>query len=390
MKLTRLTAAYLSVACVFIVSSINLNEMGNTGSWIKSSAAALPVILALVFLTKDRFHSPSLNKTGFYLLMAILILAILSLAWSIDSPATHTAIIAWIYTISVAYLLVSLGTPLLAATVLVLTFGWLCLLSLALSLFWPDAFVLNHGVMRLQGIFYGPHALARPAAICLCIIASGAVLVRRPLLFTLTLVIGVCLLLTFSRQAITAGAIGVIIALFMRVRTYSHVAIIGSLCVFLVIGLFHAYSSGHDLAEITSRGEGDDVQSLTGRTFIWEAAFELINQKPYFGYGFGAGGTALEEYYRAGTYGWSTFNTHNAFLQILLDLGAAGLILFLIVLVYWLVRCFFVFPALSFSVFVCVMLLSFVERGFYSVGGFIPLVLMLALLARNYRIARSK
>lgn len=387
MKFTRIAAAYISLACVFVVSSVSFTEMGDMGSFIKFVAATCPIILALAFFTKSHFQAPSLNKTGFYLLALVLFLAILSIVWSIDSSATRTAIIAWVYTLSASYILISLGIP-LAATVLVLTFGWLCLISLALSLFWPDAFVLHHGVMRLQGIFYGPHALAQPAAICLCIIASGILLVRKSILFILTIIIGSCLLLTFSRQALAAAVIGIIIALLMKIRTYSHITMVGLISAISVVGFFYAHLSGYNLFEIASRGEGDDVQSLTGRTFIWEASFDLIYHKPLLGYGFGAGGTALEEYYRSITRSWSTFNTHNAFLQILLDLGITGLILFFITVIYWFVRCFYVLPALFFPVFVCVMLISFVERGFYSLGGFIPLILMLGILSRNYRIVR--
>lgn len=351
------------------------------------AATALVIVLALAFyLHSLGSHKKVMNQTGLHWVVCLITLAGLSLAWSIDSSATGTAIVAWIYTLCAAYLLIGLGIP-TAMTIIVISFAWLCAISLALSLTWPDAFMLNQGIMRFRGIFYGPHALARPAAICLCIIASGVLLVRKPVLFVLALVIGTSLLLTFSRQAITVMMIGVAIAVLMRARTYSHAVIIGSAGAFLLIGLSYAYISGHGLTEIASFDDGNDVQSLTGRTFIWEATLLLIQQKPYFGYGFGAGGIALQDYYSAGAYNWTTYNAHNAFLQILLDLGVAGLTVFLLMLGYWLIRSFSMFPVLFFPVLICVMLLSFVERGFYSVGGFIPLVLMLVLLSRSHHIS---
>ncbi len=391
MKLSRHTAAYLSVFSVFFISGVDVSQAEAIGSWVKAGATALVLVLTLAFYFNS-LNSPKrvINQTGLYWIGCFIALAGLSIAWSINLPATGTAFVAWIYTFCAAYLLIGLGLP-SAMTIIVISFAWLCAISLALSLTWSDAFMLNQGVMRFRGIFYGPHALARPAAICLCIIASGILLVRRPALFVLALVVGACLLLTFSRQAIAAAMIGVVITLFMRVRTYSHITMISFISAILLFGLSYTYVSGHDLEEAASRGEGDNVQSLTGRTFIWEATFDLIQQKPLFGYGFGAGGAALQDYYSAGAYNWTTYNAHNAFLQIMLDLGIAGLILFLIMLGYWFVRSFFTSTALFFPVFVCVMLLSFVERGFYSVGGFIPLVLMLALLARrNHRIIRRE
>jgi exopolysaccharide production protein ExoQ len=389
MKLSRPTAAYISVFCVFFINGVDVSQAEAIGSWIKTGATALVIALALAFYLRSlSSHKKIINHSGLYWILCLIILAGFSLAWSIDLSATGTAIVAWIYTLCAAYLLIGLGLP-AAMTIIVISFAWLCAISLALSLAWPDAFMLNQGVMRFRGIFYGPHALAQPAAICLCIIASGVLFVRKPVLFALALIIGACLLLTFSRQAITATMIGVTIAVLMRVRTYSHIAIIGSIGAFLLIGLSYVYISGYGLTEIASFDEGNDVQNLTGRTFIWEATLVLIQQKPYFGYGFGAGGIALHDYYhKLSTYGWSTYNAHNAFLQIMLDLGVIGFILFLAILVYWLIRSFIIFPVLSFPVFICVMLVSFVERGLYSIGGFIPLVLMLMLLSHKQFVAK--
>ncbi|HNO75013.1 MAG TPA: O-antigen ligase family protein [Nitrosomonas mobilis] len=390
MRLSRHMAAYLSVFSVFFISGVDVSQAEAVGSWIKTGVTALVIVLALAFYLNS-LNSPKrvINQTGLYWVGCLFALAGFSIAWSINLPATGITFVAWIYTFCAAYLLIGLGLQ-SAMAIIVISFAWLCAISLVLSLAWSDAFMLNHGVMRFRGLFYGPHALARPAAICLCIIASGVLLVRRPVLFALALIIGVSLLLTFSRQAIAAAMVSVVIALFMRVRTYSHIAVIGFISAILVIGLSSAYMSGYDLAEIASRGEGDDVQSLTGRTFIWEATFDLIWQKPFLGYGFGAGGIALQDYYSAGAYNWTTYNAHNAFLQILLDLGVVGLILLLIMLGYWLARSISIFPVLLFPAFICVVLLSFVERGFYGVGGIIPLVFMLALLARNQRMAKGE
>ena len=387
MKLSRYTAAYISVFCVFFINGVDVSQAETIGSWIKTGATALVIALALAFyLRSQSSHKKIINHIGLNWILCLIILAGFSLAWSIDLSATGTAIVAWIYTLCAAYLLIGLGLP-VAMTIIVISFTWLCFISLVSSLVLPDTYMFNQGIMRFRGIFSGPHALAQPTAICLCIIASGILLVRRSTLFVLAFIIGACLLLTFSRQAIAAASVGVAIALVMKIRTYSHVVIIGLVSAILVTGLSYAYIIGYSLTEIASFDEGSDVQNLTGRTLIWEATFDLVQQKPLFGYGFGAGGIALQDYYRTvSTYGWSTFNAHNAFLQILLDLGVTGLILFIAMVGYWFTRSITMQSVLFFPIFICIMLLSFVERGFYSVGGFIPLVLMLALLSRNHCI----
>jgi exopolysaccharide production protein ExoQ len=74
--------------------------------------------------------------------------------------------------------------------------------------------------------------------------------------------------------------------------------------------------------------------SMSGRTDIWIATLFQISQKPWFGHGYsgfwteanpaaqGIGDSLFEGFY--------TYNAHNGFLDILLDLGWLGLLLFMV------------------------------------------------------------
>ena len=71
--------------------------------------------------------------------------------------------------------------------------------------------------------------------------------------------------------------------------------------------------------------------TLTGRTELWHAVLISIAKRPWWGYGFngfwmGMQGESASVMLRVG---WFPKHSHNGFLDLLLDLGAAGLVTFL-------------------------------------------------------------
>lgn len=76
--------------------------------------------------------------------------------------------------------------------------------------------------------------------------------------------------------------------------------------------------------------------SLTGRTYIWDKAFALIEARPVLGLGYSAfwrrGNIDAEGLWLfAGIEGRAGFNFHNTFIEILVHLGILGLVLFALV-----------------------------------------------------------
>ncbi len=79
---------------------------------------------------------------------------------------------------------------------------------------------------------------------------------------------------------------------------------------------------------------GKDL-TLTGRTNLWPLILDMISQRPWFGYGFGAFWQGLDG---PSAYIWyaSTFkapNSHNGYLDLCLELGLVGLSIYLITFV---------------------------------------------------------
>ncbi|MCF6328795.1 MAG: O-antigen ligase family protein [Henriciella sp.] len=67
--------------------------------------------------------------------------------------------------------------------------------------------------------------------------------------------------------------------------------------------------------------------SLTGRTDIWAALVDMIGQRPWFGYGYGAFWASESEpaYWVREVLGWDAPTAHNGWLEVALALGLVGL-----------------------------------------------------------------
>ncbi len=71
--------------------------------------------------------------------------------------------------------------------------------------------------------------------------------------------------------------------------------------------------------------------TLTGRGDMWPYIFEMIGQKPFLGYGYGAFwyGPDTPSFYIWQATGWTPPNSHNGFLDLWLQIGLLGLLIYL-------------------------------------------------------------
>src|SRR5690606_663048 len=118
--------------------------------------------------------------------------------------------------------------------------------------------------------------------------------------------------------------------IFMRARGYK-AAVLACL---LLIALLSLLASFGTIIEMVASIFGKDL-TFTGRSFLWTTLVEDYLKQPLLGYGTGA-------YFsdqRIGLFdlrlGWDADNAHNGFFELALELGAAGIGLFL--LIFWLV-----------------------------------------------------
>jgi O-antigen ligase len=72
--------------------------------------------------------------------------------------------------------------------------------------------------------------------------------------------------------------------------------------------------------------------TLTGRTFLWQLASDMAARRPWLGYGYGAFwlGPGSWAGYVADLMHWEAPHAHNGLLDLALDLGRAGVVLYLV------------------------------------------------------------
>ena len=102
--------------------------------------------------------------------------------------------------------------------------------------------------------------------------------------------------------------------------------------IFLLASIgFISTAIGSDLGEIFTGVFGKDV-TLSGRTEVWSYVWDMIYQRPWLGYGYGALWVDWnsESNYVWKAVNWEAPNAHNGFLEVWLGIGFIGLFVFLL------------------------------------------------------------
>ncbi len=91
------------------------------------------------------------------------------------------------------------------------------------------------------------------------------------------------------------------------------------LILFLLLVNFNTFLSVND----------KDV-TLSGRTILWDTLWQFIREKPWLGYGYGSffSGESREATLLWQIHDWSPVHSHNGYIQLWLNLGLIGLIVF--------------------------------------------------------------
>jgi len=365
----RRSAALLSVILLFVINGVPLDVYGISSALVKGGGTFLIIAFGAYYsLKKSTWSTYSVDRFGLVLLMLLLVAAVASISWTIDATSTQLEILVWLYIFSIALILAPFSIE-QGLTIFVTAFFVICLFSIFAGLAGAPVFMDHQGAQRFQGILFGPHAFARPATLCVIILVSGVVTYRPAASIFIGIFIVACLVLTLSRQAYIATLVGATLVLYFRLGATKRgwtllvavFAVAGFVVLLEMLGLLST--------ETVSRGEGDDITSFTGRTFIWAAAVQLIGENPIGGMGFGAGGIALQQAYATATSGWSTFNAHNGFLQAGMDLGAIGVALLVTMIAVVVKKVVASRKPYLFALLISMLLITFVERGIYGNGG---------------------
>jgi exopolysaccharide production protein ExoQ len=286
------------------------------------------ITFCLLFL---RWKKVALAISKGWLMWLLISLSILSFSWSAIPSTTLSRIVAMCGTMIFSLYFSSRYTIKEQIELLCWTLGFNTIASLATALILPQYGIsggIHAGLWR--GIFNHKNSLGKAmsfSAICFLIMALRKE--RQRWLFWYLFALAVFLLLmskaTSSLAILIISMVSLLILQIFRWR-YSRMipAFVG--ITFSIVVLYSAISSN---AELIANIVGKDL-TFTGRTELWNLVLDKIKERPWFGYGFGAFWQGLNG---PSAYIWNTIsfaapNSHNGYLDLLLELGIVGFILY--------------------------------------------------------------
>ena len=306
--------ALFRIALMILIGTVLVYQLViNHIDWIRSLAHGLLALLTgyaascLISVIWSVYPSWSLYKSIEYLVDIFLLAAIVEMTREVNKAKT---LFDWTWLL--------LG--------LLLTTVWLWVIV------WPEEAILrNIGLLGIQirGVWPAMEAngVGELAAI-LGLVAFSRLLFSnantRLFYFSAFLFAFITLLFAQSRSPLIAFFVGIPITLFVSRR-------IGGLALAFVgtILLLAFTSASEPMWEYFQRGQKDrEFDSLSGRTVLWNAGWELIKQEPLTGYGAYAGTRFTGVTDAIGIGNSSILNT---WLEVLLGVGIPGFLLLLIV-----------------------------------------------------------
>jgi exopolysaccharide production protein ExoQ len=300
----------------------------NTIGGIISQALANLLIVVLI-LRRPRLLLHSIPKIPWVALLAVL--AIASTAWSLDPSLTLRR--------SIPFALAGLFGLYFAArfpaprqfAILRLTMVAVAIATIAIVIFAPSI-GLDHTPGHSadwQGVFTQKNACGRIMVLASAVILFGSrITTARAAALLLFLFV---LVMSGSRGAwmIEAAILLLWLTLFVARRASSRIRLILAIAAPIVLALIAAAATL--FFPPLMRFLGRDA-TLSGRTAIWAQVAHFIAQRPFFGYGYdafwrGMQGPSLQ--IDAAVH-FIVEHAHNGFLEICLELGFTGLVLFAI------------------------------------------------------------
>ncbi|MEI6572557.1 MAG: O-antigen ligase family protein [Alphaproteobacteria bacterium] len=329
---TRLILPFiLAIATVGLSLSFRERDLGDTSLDLQNG---LKLVLWFGCLAFSLFHLrtliSALSSPSGIAIAALTVLALASTTWSEKPLYTLACAVGFASYLGVAALSLRELTETefykIVQTLLLVFVG----LGLIGALLFPDSTwqppSVEESQFRLQGFAANSNNFGRMAAL-LSLIGFGSFLRTRTMTLDIFLSISVglvSLILSGSRTGLVAAvlAIGV---LGFRLFRYRLIVLLSAMTALSVALIFISYGFRFDtlFKSLSRTGLEGEIFTLTGRTDLWTAAWELIAERPFFGWGFNGTEERLSLMMDADFYG-APVNPHQMFLHLALGLGVVG------------------------------------------------------------------
>lgn len=303
-------------------------------SLVDSAFAVLYLVIAvLIAMRFARFTRTALAHPP---TLAMLAFAGLSWLWTTAPDLTSKRAIAIVVTTAVGWYLACRFSMRQIIEIIAVALGITGLISTYYGIVDPSVATLAGEGNSWRGVYDTKNTFARAMVLGA---ASFLLLSQEPRRWRWLAWAGVGLcsvMVLLSRSATGLVVLCALVILVKFVRTLRiRTIVLVPLLIVLGIGLVVAVAWLQMNPDVAVGPLGKD-RTLTGRTDLWAVALTMIEQRPWLGYGYsafwrdGAPGPAAAFW---AAVGWRTPHSHNGFIDLALDLGLVGLLVFLVGLV---------------------------------------------------------
>lgn len=293
--------------------------------------ALLGVTGLIVVVLLWRHRGPALRTVRRnWIALIVMVLIVLSTIWSVDPDLTLRRSGAY----AISFLLAVYIATRFSFTDIIRLIGYTTALAAAGSILFTLA-MPSMGLMHdpdlegnLRGVFTHKNGLARVMMVGILAHAYLATFTRARAWPCFWAVVELALLVLARSVNGAVGAMIVMVSLSLYLVWRLHRPIAAMITAIVGAGLLAALVIAASDPDAALGLVGKDV-TLTGRTELWRAMMEYIGQRPLLGWGYSAffqvdNPDALALWARLR---WNPPHTHNGLLEVLLDLGALGLLL---------------------------------------------------------------
>jgi O-antigen ligase len=192
---------------------------------------------------------------------------------------------------------------------------------------------LFQGQARLQGLFAGPFHAAMASAFLILTSLRIKHIVPSRFWRVFGFAVGIyCLYLSQVRTGIVAVVVGALVLLFTSDAVGTRIRRLGMLSTAALLAFVLIPQSSSLVSAVpalASLANASSDSRFLGRVTTWQESFNVIGGSPFFGWGPGSAGSALDAYFSSSVH----VTTHNEILKFGVEGGLIGIVL---VVIFWL------------------------------------------------------
>ena len=267
-----------------------------------------------------------------YWIFLLVLIAAISFIWSFEKSNTLKDIFTMTGSSLFGLYLASRYTLKQQIELMTWTYGIVIVLSFVFAVGIPKLGIMGAAHQgKWRGIFSHKNGLGQSMvysflAFMFCAYQSKKHKLRMWIGMSLSIIL---LLLSASTSSMFNLFVLVVVFFVLYIVRLPYLLMIPVIALIITVGeAFYLWSI--DNSGVIFNSVGKDA-TLTGRTELWQLTTDMIWKQPWIGYGFGGfwqGLNGAESGYVLRAITWTPSHPHNGYLQLLLDLGILGLLVF--------------------------------------------------------------